>query len=145
MKIATIILTTFLFTLSPDWLTDFESAKHEAKQSNKMILLNFSGSDWCAPCIKMKKDIFEQAPFLEYANQNLVLVRADFPRSKKNQLDPKLKSHNEKLAEQYNPQGKFPLTLLLDINGNVIRTWDGLPGESVESFIQQVDKNIHGN
>ena len=107
-------------TISPsDWLTDFEQAKNRAQQNDKMILLTFSGSDWCAPCIQMKKTVFETSEFHDYASQKLVLVKADFPRHKKNQLDAAQKAKNEKLAELYNPKGKFPLTLLLDIDGKV--------------------------
>ncbi|HEY5749798.1 MAG TPA: thioredoxin family protein [Chryseolinea sp.] len=128
----------------PAWLTDFEQAKSLAKQEQKYILLNFSGSDWCAPCIKMKKDLFEQPVFQDYAAQKLVLLQADFPRTKKKQLDPALKAHNEKLADQYNPQGKFPFTLLLDAEGNVLHSWDGYAGSSADEFLTQMQKAIHG-
>jgi len=59
------------------WLTDINQAKTTAQQEHKLILLNFSGSDWCAPCIKMKKEVFESAAFLAKADQRLVLLRAD--------------------------------------------------------------------
>jgi thioredoxin-related protein len=127
-----------------NWQLDFEAAKIEARHNNKMILLNFSGSDWCAPCIKMKKDVFDQAEFGDYADKHLVLVRADFPRHKKNKLSDKQTNHNEALAEKYNPQGKFPLTLLLNAEGKVIQTWDGFSGGSAGEFVKQLDKNIHG-
>lgn len=142
----TFVVLAFFLTpiLSPEWLVDFDAAKQEAKQSNKQILLNFSGSDWCAPCIKLKKDVFDKQEFGDYAAQHLVLVRADFPRHKKNKLSDRQTAHNEGLAEKYNPQGKFPLTLLLDANGKVIQTWDGFSGGSASEFIQQLDKNMHG-
>lgn len=118
---------TFLFAAAPQWGGDFEKAKAEAAQSNKYILLNFCGSDWCGPCIKLKKDIFESADFQQYADAHLVLVRADFPRQKKNQLDAAQTARNEALAEKYNPQGKFPFTLLLDANGKILKEWEGYP------------------
>ncbi|MBU2045789.1 MAG: thioredoxin family protein, partial [Bacteroidetes bacterium] len=68
------------------WVLDFKQAETEAKQSHKYILINFSGSDWCGPCIRTHKEIFEKDAFEDYANKNLILVRADFPRLKKNQL-----------------------------------------------------------
>ena len=78
-----------------EWGTDFEKAKSKAKAEQKLVLVNFSGSDWCAPCIKMKKNIFEQTVFTDYADANLVLVRADFPRSKKNKLDKNWKTEKK--------------------------------------------------
>jgi len=120
------------------WLTDINQAKTTAQQEHKLILLNFSGSDWCAPCIKMKKEVFESAAFLAKADQRLVLLRADFPRQKKNQLPREQAQHNEALAEKYNPDGKFPLTLLLDANGKVIKTWDGYVFASQDKFIAEL-------
>jgi thioredoxin-related protein len=143
MKVITIIMIAMLF-VSNAWLTDFDQAKHQAKEKNRTILLSFSGSDWCAPCIKMKKEVFDSTPFQDFANENLVLVKADFPRLKKNQLDPKQKSHNEKLAEQYNKGGKFPFTILLDSNGKVIKQWDGYSNMTPETFIHELQTAAHG-
>jgi thioredoxin-related protein len=144
MKTVLFILASCLLLYTSDWLNDFDQAKQIAKESNKMILLNFSGSDWCAPCIKMKKDVFDKSEFQDFANQRLVLVRADFPRNKKNQLDAKQREHNEKLAEQYNPKGKFPLTILLDANGKVIYEWDGYQGKSASEFVNDVTIKANG-
>jgi thioredoxin-related protein len=140
------ILLSFLFfiNLNPlDWQTDFGKAQTEAAQNHKFILLNFSGSDWCAPCIRLKKEIFESAEFQRYTQDNLVLVRADFPRLKKNRLDKALTKHNEDLAERYNPQGAFPLTVLIDATGKVIKAWDGFPKASTAgSFIGEINGAI---
>jgi thioredoxin-related protein len=127
MKFITAIFISSLLFTAPQWGGDFEKAKAEATQNHKYILLNFCGSDWCGPCIKLKKDIFESADFGQFANDNLVLVRADFPRLKKNQLDARQTAHNETLAEKYNSQGKFPLTVLLTPDGKVVKEWDGYP------------------
>ena len=125
----TLILAVILFvsTGSPAWLTNFEQAKTEAGTTHKQILLNFSGSDWCGPCIKLKKEILDSEAFLQYASDKLVLVRADFPRAAKNQLDARQTAHNESLAERYNPEGKFPFTVLLSAEGKVLKTWTGYP------------------
>jgi thioredoxin-related protein len=122
-----VIISAFLFTSSINWELDFEKAKTEASQSNKFILLSFGGSDWCAPCIKLKEEIFESFAFQKYAKERLIMVRADFPRLKKNQLDAKQIARNEALAEKYNPEGKFPFTLLLDAKGKKLKEWDGYP------------------
>ena len=138
------MLVVVLTISSSEWLTDFNQAKALAKQNDKMILLNFSGSDWCAPCIQMKKTVFEMSVFQNYASEELILVRADFPRHKKNQLDAEQQSHNEKLAELYNPKGKFPLTLLLDSNGKVIKEWDGYGGAKAEEFVNELKAKVNG-
>lgn len=124
-----------LMLLPVEWLTDFDAAKDIAVRDHKYILINFSGSDWCAPCIKMKKEVFESEAFLSLADKKLVLVHADFPRSKKNQLSKEQVKHNEALAEKYNPSGKFPFTVLLDATGKVIKEWDGYVFASQDKFI----------
>lgn len=121
-----------------EWGTDFEKAKSKAKAEQKLVLVNFSGSDWCAPCIKMKKNIFEQAVFTDYADANLVLVHADFPRKKQNKLDKAQQTHNDALAAKYNPKGTFPLTLLLDAEGKVVKKWEGLPKVDAAAFVDAV-------
>ena len=140
----TVISILLLFTLvNQSWFTNWEEAQNKAIQENKVILLNFSGSDWCAPCIKMKKEVFESEAFLSIAEKDLVLVRADFPRSKKNQLAKEQTEHNEKLAEKYNPNGKFPLTLLIDTKGKVVKEWDGYAFGSQDKFLAEL-KDVLG-
>jgi thioredoxin-related protein len=138
MKILSIILFTFLFTDNL-WLLDINKAETQAKENHKMILINFSGSDWCGPCIRTHREIFEKDAFTSYAKENLVLVRADFPRLKKNQLTPEQFKKNNDLALKYNPDGDFPLTLLLDANGKVIKEWKGFPDVSPEEFVKQIE------
>ena len=87
------LLLCCLFILDqPTWLTDITEARKLASEKNQHILLNFSGSDWCVPCMRMKKDFFESQDFTAYAAANLVLLKADFPRSRKNKLTPDRKS-----------------------------------------------------
>ena len=132
------IYTMLFFSAGITWQGDFNAAKTEAAQSHKLILINFSGSDWCGPCIRLRKEILESAAFESYAQDHLVLVRADFPRQKKNQLSKEQIKLNEALADQYNADGKFPYTLLVDENGKVLRSWDGFPDETPEQFIGQI-------
>lgn len=139
---ALLIIPVLLFLSSLEWFDNFDAAKEAAGKQHKYILLNFSGSDWCGPCIKMKKEVFESQAFAELAEKKLILVRADFPRSKKNQLSNEQKEHNEVLAEKYNPSGKFPLTVLLDEKGTVIREWDGYVFESQDIVIAELKKSI---
>ncbi len=122
------------------WQPDFEKARSLAKDQHQLILLNFSGSDWCGPCIRMHREIFGNDVFAAMADSNLVMVNADFPRNKKNQLDKQRQKNNDALADKYNPEGKFPFTLLMDADGKILQTWDGLPKEDVETFTQSIKK-----
>jgi len=137
-----ILIPYLLFSLGV-WQTDFEAAKKQAGKEHKLILLSFSGSDWCGPCIKLHKDIFETAIFNDFAGSNLVLVNADFPRLKKNQLPKDQQEKNDKLADKYDPDGIFPLTLLLDADGNLIKKWEGLPHATAEQFTGQLKDQLH--
>ncbi|UUC45987.1 thioredoxin family protein [Flavobacterium cerinum] len=138
MKFIALLLMIFLPT---HWEPDFEHAKKLAKEKNELILLNFSGSDWCVPCIVMHRDYFNDSGFTAMADDNLVMVNADFPRKKKNRGTADLIKRNEALAEKYNKEGLFPLTLLLNADGKVIKTWKGKPDVSVAQWTQEV-KNI---
>jgi len=139
MKFLLTFLISSLFANSPVWYSDINKAKIEATTSGKYILVNFSGSDWCGPCIRLHKEIFESETFTSYAQKNLVLVNADFPRLKKNQLSKEQQKMNNVLADQYNSQGHFPYTILIDAKGKVIKIWDGFPNESPDKFLTDIN------
>ena len=130
---------------STSWQTDFESAKTQARSENKLILLNFSGSDWCGPCIRLHKEIFDDETFRNYADQNLVLVNADFPRLKKNMLSKDQQQKNEALADLYDREGAFPLTLLVNAQGKVIKKWEGFPSMTAAEFTNDVKAAVDAN
>src|ERR1700761_4671025 len=136
MKLLAIYL--ILFTGGATWLGNFDVAKTQAAKEHKMILINFSGSDWCGPCIRLRKEILESATFENYAADHLVLVRADFPRQKKNQPAKDQVKRNEALADKYNADGKFPYTLLVDENGKILKAWDGFPNETPDQFVADI-------
>ena len=133
----------FLTTANPVWLTNMDTAKELAKKDHKPILLYFSGSDWCIPCISLRNAVYNTDEFSRFAEENIILVNADFPRNKKNQLPKEQQKINDKLAETYNPSGSFPLTILLDSNGNKLKVWDGFYKNGPESFISEI-KSIMG-
>jgi thioredoxin-related protein len=137
MKVLFISFIISIFS-NVTWLGDFNQATVQAAKSHKLILINFSGSDWCGPCIRERKEILENDVFTNYAADHLVLVRADFPRQKKNQLGKEQVKLNEALADKYNPDGKFPYTILVDENGKVLKDWDGFPDESPAQFVAQI-------
>ena len=96
------------------WETDLEVAKKRAKDENKQILADFTGSDWCGWCIKLKKEVFDQPEFQEYAKKHLIMLELDFPRKK--ELPAKEKEQNDKLSEEFKVEG-FPTILLLNARG----------------------------
>lgn len=138
MRFLSFIMLTFFMHPVSGWESDFEKAKQKAHEEHKYILLNFSGSDWCGPCIRMHKDIFESDHFKDFASKNLVLLKADFPRLKKNQLSKEQQQNNNQLADQYDRQGSFPMTVLLDESGKVIYNWEGYPQSSLTQFVDQL-------
>ena len=119
MRFFSFLLPGILLLSLMGWETDFENAKKKAETEHKLILLNFSGSDWCGPCIRLHNEIFGNASFKNFAENNLVLINADFPRLKKNKLSKDQQKKNDKLADKYNPEGIFPYTVLLDAEGKV--------------------------
>jgi len=116
-----------------------ETAKKTAAENKELILLNFSGSDWCIPCIKLHKNIIETEDFKKLETENVIVyINADFPRNKKNQLSPELKKENALLADHYNSKGLFPYTLLLNSEGKVLKSWEGLPSENALAFSKEI-------
>ena len=119
-----IILFAFIFSaslsFSQNWTISLDAAKTEAAASNKNILLVFSGSDWCAPCIKLDRTIFQSDVFKAEAEKKWVLLKADFPKKKGNLLSAEQTESNKKLAEKYNKEGNFPLVVLLAATGKVL-------------------------
>ena len=121
-----------------NWHYNFEEAKQIAKKEHKYILLNFSGSDWCGPCIRLHKDIFDNVSFQAFAAKKLVMVNADFPRLKKNQLPAAQQKINDAIADRYNSKGTFPLTLLINENGKIVKEWEGYPKVSTDELIDDM-------
>ncbi len=138
MRFFSILLTGFFLLTISGWDTDFENAKKKAEKEHKYILLNFSGSDWCGPCIRLRDQVFDNPSFVKYADNNLVLINADFPRLKKNQLSKDQQKKNDKLADKYDPDGIFPYTVLLNAEGKLIHVWEGLPNTTAEQFTSQI-------
>jgi protein disulfide-isomerase len=99
------------------WMTDLPKAQAKAKAESKLVMLDFTGSDWCGWCIKLNKEVFSTPEFAKYAGKNLVLVEVDFP-NQKHQSD-ELKAANEALQEKFKVQG-YPTIIVLDSAGKKI-------------------------
>ena len=119
MKKVILLSFVFIFTsihgYSQNWLTDFTTANELSLEQQKKIVLVLSGSDWCGPCIKLDNEIGKSAEFKEYASGNVIMLKADFPRKKKNKLSEEQQEHNDLLAEKY--RAEFPLIVVLNPSG----------------------------
>ncbi|MGE3309588.1 MAG: thioredoxin family protein [Limisphaerales bacterium] len=119
------------------WRTDFESAKTEAKRDGRIIVMNFTGSDWCGFCIKMKKDSLEMKAFTDYAAKNAVLLEVDFPSRKK--LPAAQVKANEALRKRYNVEG-YPTFVFTDATGKELGRHVGYLQGGPLAFIDRMEK-----
>lgn len=142
-------LTNPLFSLKKDkqpespatevtWLTNIEEATQTAADQQKPILMVFSGSDWCKPCILLKKNILESEEFQNYAAEHLILLELDFPASKKNRLSKEQTAHNEQLADQFNPKGQFPYMVLLNDQKTVLDAFTYKKNTEPTTYIEYI-------
>lgn len=102
-----------------DWQDNLESALQKAKVENKAVLVNFTGSDWCIWCQRLSNEVFSKDEFKDYADENLILVRLDFPKNIEQSTETKM--YNNQLAQRYNVQG-FPTVLLFNPSGKLVLT-----------------------
>jgi protein disulfide-isomerase len=118
------------------WSVDLSASLTKAKETKKLVLANFTGSDWCPWCIRLKKEVFDQKEFADYANKNLLLVEIDFPR-KKPQTE-ELKKTNKRLSEQYAIEG-YPTVVVLDSAGKELGKL-GYVDSGPKGFIAELEK-----
>lgn len=139
-----LVLSLLLFGLSftsyaQNWYTNLDKAKEVATKENKKIVLVFQGSDWCAPCIKLDREIWSTSKFKELSKDHFIMLQADFPRKKRNKLNKELQSQNNKLAEKYNTNGYFPYVVVLDLKGQVLGTM-GYEKTTPELYFKKLKK-----
>ncbi len=120
------------------WLTNLEKAQEKAKEKDIPILVNFTGSDWCQWCFKIRDEIFSKEEFLNYAKENLVLLKLDFPRNIPQ--SEVVKNYNQKIMEKYSVQG-FPTILILNAEGEVLSQAGYQPG-GPSAFIKTIEESI---
>ncbi len=113
------------------WSTDFKAAQAAAKKDGKPILIDFTGSDWCGWCIKMKKESLDQQAFKDFAQKELVLVEADFPNSKPQTAE--VKAQNDQLKKKYKVNG-FPTFVLVSADGKELGRQEGYLEGGPEAF-----------
>ena len=136
-----LIVLSFVATVAngSEWQTEYDQALATAKVARKCVLLDFTGSDWCGPCIQMKRTVFSKPAFLNYAKQNLVLVEIDYPRVKT--LSENIRKQNERLMHQYSiDESGFPTVILLNPDGKILGQLEGYAGERPADIIAWVEK-----
>ncbi|MGH7943133.1 MAG: thioredoxin family protein [Limisphaerales bacterium] len=126
----------YLASKPPQWGTDLPAALNQARLDSKLVLMDFTGSDWCPWCMKLDKDIFSTAQFASYANNNLELVRVDFPRNTSQSED--LRQANAELARRFNVHG-YPTCILLDSSGNELGRQVGYAEGGPQAFVARFE------
>jgi protein disulfide-isomerase len=119
------------------WLTDLPKAQATAKAEQKLVFVNFTGSDWCSYCKKLDKEVFQTPEFAEYARKNLVLVELDFPNRKPQSAA--LKEANRKLQGQYKVEG-FPTLVVLNGAGKEVGREVGYGGGGPRPLLAKLEK-----
>ena len=127
-----------LALVSQDWLESYEESIIKSNQESKKIILVFQGSDWCGPCIKLTEEVWSSEYFIDYARKFFILLKADFPRKRKNYLSDDQKEANKILAERFNPNGYFPLIVVLDNTGKVLGKM-GYEKKTPEQYIKTIE------
>jgi len=119
-----------------NWTTDLPKALAKAKAENKLVMMDFTGSDWCSWCMKLNKEIFSQPEFAQYASKNIVAVEVDFPRHK--EMSDEQKQANAKLAKKYGIEG-YPTVIVLNGDGKKVGELGYLEG-GPKPFIGKLDE-----
>jgi len=119
--LALFVLSTALFssaltaTASEGWNVDFEKSKEQAASQKKDLLLDFTGSDWCTWCIRLRKEVFETDLFKKEAPAKFVLVELDFPQDSASQPEP-VRNQNKTLQDRFGIKG-YPTIFVADAAG----------------------------
>jgi protein disulfide-isomerase len=121
----------------PAWVTDLDRAQAMAKAERKLVLIDFTGSDWCPPCMKLHQRVLTSKEFAQFARKNLVLVLVDFPHGRKLPVDQQ--KANEALVARFGVNG-FPTILVLDANGKQLSREDGYDGATAPEFVTSLEK-----
>lgn len=126
-------------TAAEGWSSDYAKALAKAKAENKLVLLDFTGSDWCGPCIALAKNAFSKPEFLAYAQKHFILVEIDYPVTKK--LPPATKAQNSQLKKQYAIDQKgFPTVILIKPDEKTVGEFNGYRGEGAKEIIDKIEK-----
>ena len=120
------------------WQDNLENALLQAKQENKAVLVDFTGSDWCIWCKRLSDEVFSKSEFESYADENLILVKLDFPRDIEQSTETKM--YNNNLAQRFGVQG-FPTILLFNSSGKLILATGYQPGGPA-NYVNHLKSNL---
>ena len=130
-------LSSSAFASTPEgWTTDLEKAFKQAKEQKKSVLVEFTGSDWCPPCIAMRKNVFSKKEFVDAASKKYILVELDFPNG-----DKEVKEKNQPFAEKYKIEG-FPTVILFNSEGKEFTRFFASEFPKTDLFLAHIDKAI---
>ncbi len=137
VTVGAIAISASAFASAPEgWSTDLDAALKTAKEENKSVLVEFTGSDWCPPCIMMKKNVFSKKEFVEGAAKNFILVEIDMPKGNKSVAEK-----NQPLVEKYEIEG-FPTVVLLDSEGKEFTRFFASEHPTVDAFLAHLDASL---
>jgi thioredoxin-related protein len=143
-KLGLILIAAFglaqaTFAAEATWLTDLPKAQSTAKEQKKLVLMDFTGSDWCPPCKALHKNVLTSKEFEDFAKDNLVLVLIDDPHGKKlvDAMTPEQKKANAALRRKYEIQG-YPTIIVLDADGKQVKQEVGYSGETSKEFVAKL-------
>ncbi len=125
-----------IFAADDIWTTNFAAAKEKAKKEKKLLLVNFTGSDWCGWCKKLKAEVFDQEEFINEAPKDFVLVELDYPNSKK--LPDELVKQNQTIKEKYKIVG-FPTIMILTPEERLVAKTGYAKGGPTRYVVQLLD------
>jgi thioredoxin-related protein len=123
-------------TRALEWLTDLPTAMERAQKEKKAVLLDFTGSDWCPWCVKLKSEVFDQFEFAAYAASNLIMVEVDFPNRKRISVDQL--NANYALASKYGVKG-YPTIIILNSEGQKLGKCGYVEGGPT-AFVSVIEK-----
>jgi len=118
------------------WLKNIPDAQKLSKEQNKPLFIEFTGSDWCPPCIMMEKNVFSKEAFLERAQEKFILVKIDIP-----QADKELSEKNQKVLEEYEVMG-VPTILLMDPAGKEFSRFSASEFNTVEKMLSELERQL---
>jgi thiol:disulfide interchange protein len=133
--VAALTASAFANTLE-GWSTDLDKAFKTAKAENKCVLVEFTGSDWCPPCIAMRKNVFSKKDFVKGASKNYILVELDFPKG-----DKELKKKNDPFAKKYKIEG-FPTVILFSPEGKEFTRFFASQYPTTDEFLKHIDDSL---
>ena len=133
--VAALTASAFANTLE-GWSTDLDKAFKTAKAENKCVLVEFTGSDWCPPCIAMRKNVFYKKDLVKGASKNYILVELDFPKG-----DKELKKKNDPFAKKYKIEG-FPTVILFSPEGKEFTRFFASQYPTTDEFLKHIDDSL---